>query len=263
MVSLAPLDVARLRESAAARGVTPMMVLFAALHGLVGRLAQTDDPVVGLVVANRSKPADLSSIGCYSDLRYIHAHIDQNDTFEQHLMRVSEKCFETLQTTNPPRNTVLRLLADGQLLGTEPNWVVFNGYSRSSNVSSAARLNPGLFASVPSAIRHPAQLDPGVHPTAAHYEEPRWASTAVVHVRAERAARDTLALSVTGSFHQPAGQRFPRNVRVISKAEHSRSRFACVDGQVGHVRLGTNHDDAFRGGHISEAHDRSSNKDAR
>ncbi len=101
--------VARLRAFAAEHAATPFMVLLAALHAVLGRLASTQDVLVGASVANRTRAELEPLIGFFVNILVLRADLGAARTFDDLVAQVRERTLAAMDsspTTKLPRSCI-------------------------------------------------------------------------------------------------------------------------------------------------------------
>lgn len=117
----APL-VTELRALGRAEQATPFMVLLAALDVLLAHLAGTDQLVVGVSTAGRSRPELEELLGCFINTLPIRAHVDDGATFREILVQAREQLVAGLANQDLPYS---RLVAEFRPWGSAEHRPLF------------------------------------------------------------------------------------------------------------------------------------------
>ncbi|TCO55607.1 non-ribosomal peptide synthetase [Actinocrispum wychmicini] len=91
----------RVRELAGSADATVFMVLLAAFAGLLGRLAGTDDLVLGAPIATRPHPQVESLVGCFLNTVALRTDLSGDPSFRELLTRVRESTVDAYQRQVP------------------------------------------------------------------------------------------------------------------------------------------------------------------
>jgi len=116
-----PRDVAdSVRSVSHDRGVTPFMTLFAAFAILLERYSGSDDIVIGVPTANRSRPEIEGVIGYFSNMLPIRLDTAGNPTFTELLTRTREAALGAFANENLPFEHLVERLNPQREAGTAP-----------------------------------------------------------------------------------------------------------------------------------------------
>ncbi|MFF3403053.1 amino acid adenylation domain-containing protein [Streptomyces sp. NPDC002659] len=99
-----------LRRVARHSGVTPFMLLFAAWNVLLGRLADTQNAVVGTVAGGRSHADETCSVGYFANLLPLRVDLSGEPSFEELVQRVRAILLEAYTHQEVPFELVLERL---------------------------------------------------------------------------------------------------------------------------------------------------------
>ncbi|MPZ28882.1 MAG: amino acid adenylation domain-containing protein, partial [Micromonosporaceae bacterium] len=102
--------VARLREVAAQAGGTPFMVLLATWQAFLGRLAGTDQVVVGVPEAGRRHPDTEAVIGCFINQLAVRTDLSGNPTGRELLARVRAVALDGFAHADAPFDRIVERL---------------------------------------------------------------------------------------------------------------------------------------------------------
>ena len=111
-----------LRALGRAEQATPFMVLLAALEVLLAHLAGTDQLVVGVSTAGRSRPELEELLGCFINTLPIRAHVDGEATFRGVLVQARERLVAGLANQDLPYS---RLVAEFRPWGSAEHRPLF------------------------------------------------------------------------------------------------------------------------------------------
>ncbi|WP_431684142.1 amino acid adenylation domain-containing protein [Kitasatospora sp. KL5] len=100
-----------LRRAARQAGVTPFMMLFAAWSVLLGRLAGTQDAVVGTVAGGRSRAEETRSVGYFANLLPLRVDLSRKPSFEDLVQRIRTDLLDAYTHQEAPFELVLERLA--------------------------------------------------------------------------------------------------------------------------------------------------------
>src|SRR5579884_1978054 len=109
--------VGRLKELAAAEGVTLYTVLLAAFEVLLGRHSGQEDFVIGSPFAGRSRPEFERVVGCFINMLPLRANLSGEPTFRELLHRTRATVLEALQHQDYP----FQLLVEGLNIPRDPS----------------------------------------------------------------------------------------------------------------------------------------------
>ncbi|MFC4908295.1 amino acid adenylation domain-containing protein [Actinomadura gamaensis] len=123
-----PADVAgRVRELAAAAGVTPYMVLLTSFAALLHRYTGQDDLVIGTPVAGRDRPEVERLIGYFVNMLPVRAQLTGSDSFASVLERVRDAAFADLEHHDVPFDLVVDRLVERRPTDRNPLFQVLFG----------------------------------------------------------------------------------------------------------------------------------------
>jgi amino acid adenylation domain-containing protein len=109
-VELSPPEVERLRSVAAQTGCTPFMVLLAAWQAFLGKLARTDDVVVGVPESGRHHPDTESVVGCFVNPLALRTDLSGSPTGRELLARVRAGTLEAFAHATAPFERIVESL---------------------------------------------------------------------------------------------------------------------------------------------------------
>ncbi|MHA3022899.1 non-ribosomal peptide synthase/polyketide synthase [Mycobacterium sp. BMJ-28] len=117
-----------LRDLAARRQVSPLMVLHAGVAALLHRLGAGDDIVVGTPVAGRDEAALNEVIGFFVNTLVLRADVSGNPTFDELLARVRTADLAAFAHQELPFDQLVEMLNPPRVAGRNPLFNVFVGY---------------------------------------------------------------------------------------------------------------------------------------
>ncbi len=132
---------ARMREFAAARGVTAFMVVHTALAVLLSRLGGSGDIAVGTPVAGRGERALDDLIGMFVNTLVLRTQVDAGATFEETLADVRDSDLAALGHADLPFERLVEVLAPTRSTAFTPLFQVMLSFE---NFGSAPVELPGL-----------------------------------------------------------------------------------------------------------------------
>jgi amino acid adenylation domain-containing protein len=111
---------AALRDLAKAEGATPFMVLLAAFDVLLQRYSGEDDVVVGVPVANRTRPEIAGLIGFFVNTLPLRVDLSRDPTFRELLGRVRRTCLDGFAHQGLPFERLVEQLQPRRDLSRSP-----------------------------------------------------------------------------------------------------------------------------------------------
>jgi hypothetical protein len=103
-------SVARLREMARAEGVTPFVVMMAALHVLLGRHTGAEDIVVGSLASGRTRARFRNTVGHFVNPVAVRVRLDGDPSVRDLLARTREATMGALRNQEFPFPLVIERL---------------------------------------------------------------------------------------------------------------------------------------------------------
>ncbi|MGU3499521.1 non-ribosomal peptide synthase/polyketide synthase [Mycobacterium sp. C31M] len=119
---------AALRDTAAQRQVSPLMLLHTGVATLLHRLGAGDDIVVGTPVAGRAETALAEQIGFFVNTVVLRADLSGNPTLDELLARVRTADLAAFDHQDLPFDQLVELLNPPRVAGRNPLFNVFVGY---------------------------------------------------------------------------------------------------------------------------------------
>nr|BFE55540.1 hypothetical protein GCM10020063_000660 [Dactylosporangium thailandense] len=110
----------RVRAVAAAHGMTPFMVLLAALQAMLARTGDDPDVAVGVPEAGRREPGSGSAIGCFVNTVVVRTDLSGDLTGRDVLSRVREAALDALSHADVPLPRIVELVNPRRDDGSTP-----------------------------------------------------------------------------------------------------------------------------------------------
>jgi hypothetical protein len=123
-VALPPDLAAQVRAVAAGASATAYMVLMAAWQALLGRLAGTDDVVVGLPHAARHSAAAENTVGCFLDTLVVRTDLSGDPTGSDLVARVRASALDAYGHARTPFQRIVERLRPERTLSATPVYQV-------------------------------------------------------------------------------------------------------------------------------------------
>ncbi|MFM9377482.1 amino acid adenylation domain-containing protein [Gordonia sp. VNK21] len=155
-----PADLAARVETAARdRGVTPFMLTHAVFALLAGRLAGTDDVVLGTPIAGRGQTVLEPLVGMFVNTLVLRTPIDLNESFEHFLTRVREIDLEAFAHAEVPFETLVDAVDPVRTEAFSPLVQVIFSFDPAAGVRTIDAQLDGLAISEVTGLPAAAQLD--------------------------------------------------------------------------------------------------------
>lgn len=120
---------ARIETLAAERGGTVFMLMFAAFSALLGRLAGTEDIVVGAPVAGRQRPELEHLVGCFVNTLALRADLSGDPSFRELIERVKQRTTEAFAHQDVPFEQVVDAVNAERSVSHSPIYQVLVNYT--------------------------------------------------------------------------------------------------------------------------------------
>jgi len=143
-VALAP-DLSRALTAFSRRhGATPFMTLLAAFQGLLGRLSDQEDVLVGSPVANRGQAEIEGLVGCFVNTLVLRGDLAGAPNFAELLVRTREVCLEAYAHPDLPFERLVEELRPQRDLSRPPLFQALLAHRSAPAGAAPGREIPGL-----------------------------------------------------------------------------------------------------------------------
>jgi amino acid adenylation domain-containing protein len=146
----------RVKELAAREGATPFMALLAAFQALLGRLARTDDVVVGTPVAGRGHAETEGVVGLFVNTLALRADLSGDPTFRALLRQVRDATLAAFAHPDLPFEKLVEALNVERSLSHAP---VFQAMFELNSQETGNLALPGVQAGYDELERRAAKFD--------------------------------------------------------------------------------------------------------